>query len=937
MSKFLRRWRRGAALVITVLIGLTALPVSALAGTTGTISGTVTDATTGKPIADASVAAAAPSGSRTTTTDARGFYVLQSLLPDTYTVSVQATGYDSQSVPGVVVQQDLTTYQNLHLAKALKTIAAVHSRSAGNLVQPGTTSDVYNVSGAHLNAIAGGNDLHKTLYQYIAAIPGVTGSGFPAQPRIHGGSAADIAYDFDGIPINERISGRFTTNLSNVGMGNVEVFTGGLDASQAASGLGIINTVVKTGSYPGALRVSYGTSWQYSNQFETLEYGNATPNHRYSWYLSVDNTNSLNQWADGHSYPAYVIQENNGPGVVKTTDIIGNFHYRPNSKDDFQFLIQNGLGEFIWSDYMRRAPGEPVPLSELPCPGAVANSKTYTGGSGGTAPNGQPCPLGLYFSTANTQSGGGNIWHHYSGIGKIQWNHLLNDHSFMVFKLAENFNQYIFDQPIVDMNLAAYENDPYYLKKGCPQYPYTAGSPVPMGSSSECSMARYVSTGYYEDRSSNMYIGSLDYINALNENLTLKAGVGYEWDQNREDVLYTNWFNPDGTWPAINFESNFPTSIPDAYVSADVRAGKWLFSPGLRYTAENYFTPMKFFHASALTPTFAFNYHAGLNDVIRGSATESTSLVASEYVYRNEPKGALNGPGGIPYCGPTTNSDCNFVPSPTRIRSFDLMWEHEFADGTSLKFGPDYWRETNIFQNYTPYNCDFTTNPPTCTQAGPQIPWTGGVRQSFGVEFGLNHVDSKPKGISYWLSATYDNFWASSLSSLTTPWGNVSLPPAIVAEGHMLRSSSNPFLSGTLTLDAHKDNVHFMPMLYYQGPVIYYSGSYDSKHAQITAKPNYSLPYSWLNATVLVDLPHDLTIGIQGQNVLNNTRPITPCTATVNASLPNLGMGCSPFWPVGAGMVQGGVNAPYGITAPGQYASTAQSTPLFMLFISKKI
>jgi hypothetical protein len=976
--KLLHRWRIIASLLsVAFVLGSVAAPLPTLAATTGTIQGTVTDAQTGAPIADAKVSAAAPSGGQSTTTDQHGFYVLQALTPDTYTLSVQATGYTAESIPGVVVQQDLTTTQNARLNKEIKTIANVHARSAGNLVQPNTTTDVYNVSGAQLNAISGGNDLHKTLYQYVAAIPGVTGSGFPAQPRIHGGSAADIAYEFDGIPINERITGLFTTNLSNVGMGNVEVFTGGLGASQSASGLGIINTVVKTGTYPGQLQVSYGTTFENSNQFETLEYGGATPNHRYSWFMSVDNTNSLNQWSSGQTYPAQLIEQANGPGTVKTLDLIGNFHYRPNSKDDFQFLIQNGLGEFNFSYLMPRAPGEPVPLTAMPCNGAQPDPTelNWSGGVGGVAPNGQTCPLGLYFGTANTNQGGGNIWHHYSGLGKIQWSHIVDDHSYFQFKLAENFNQYVFDQPVIEANMPLYENSPDFSISGntyvpdgkggytkvtvpCPALPYQAGTPiqsvpvwsidkktgqpVQTGTKACDQFYNWFSTGYWQNRESHMYLGSIDYSNTLNANTTVKVGVGDEFDKNQVEVFYTPFFNMDGTWPAKNFDSDYPTTLAYAYASADIRAGKWLFSPGVRFSHENYLTPVKHFGVSLVNPTFSFNYTINPTNVIRGSATDSTSFVGSEYVYRNIPAGFLNGfSPTTAYCAPGTQStsNCSFSPDPTLAHSYDLQWEHDFDANTSIKFGPYFWKESNIYETYTPYTCTPPTSPgglPSCTKSGPSIPYNGGIRQAFGFELGLNHVDNNPVGVSYWLSATYDNFWASSTSSLTTPWGTVPLPPSAVARGNLLRSSADPPFVGTLTADWHIYGLHFMPLYYYQSPVTYYTGTISSTtHGTVTAIPNHSFGWASLNGTIAYEMNNGITIGLQGQNILNNDRGVTPCRVSILGSSPNLGIGCSGMWPAGAGTVQTGLNS---ITA-GQYEypSSAQSTPLWMLFISKKI
>jgi hypothetical protein len=79
-------------------------------GTNGTLQGTVTDASTGLPIAGATVTA----GSTSDTTDASGFY--QMTLPaGTYNVTASASGYTSQTASGVVVSAGATTTQNFAL------------------------------------------------------------------------------------------------------------------------------------------------------------------------------------------------------------------------------------------------------------------------------------------------------------------------------------------------------------------------------------------------------------------------------------------------------------------------------------------------------------------------------------------------------------------------------------------------------------------------------------------------------------------------------------------------------------------------------------------------------------------------------------------------------------------------------------------------------
>jgi hypothetical protein len=87
----------------------------ATAGTLGGISGVVTDAKTGAPIAGAHVQISAPSQSVTVTTDARGHYIAFSLQPDDYTLTAEKDGYGTRSVSGESVFADQTQVYDLQL------------------------------------------------------------------------------------------------------------------------------------------------------------------------------------------------------------------------------------------------------------------------------------------------------------------------------------------------------------------------------------------------------------------------------------------------------------------------------------------------------------------------------------------------------------------------------------------------------------------------------------------------------------------------------------------------------------------------------------------------------------------------------------------------------------------------------------------------------
>lgn len=965
MTQIFHKCRGAGILAAALLCATFTLPQTAFAGTTGNINGTVVDPS-GKPVADVSVTAASASQTGHATTDARGFFSIVNLTPDTYTVSFQKQGFQATSVPGITVFQDQTNVVNQRLQTELKTIATVRAAGASNLVKPNQGSDVYNVSGQQLTAATNPVNTHETLYQYLAVTPGVTGTGFPSQPRVRGGQVTDLGYEFDGIPIQDRMTGFFTTNLANIGIGNIEVYTGGLPASGSTNGTGYFNSVVKTGTYPAYTQIALQATSPEANQYVTLEHGWATPDHRFSGYIGFDGVNSTNQYDYGeHTYPNVLMQGFNGPGTVKTRDWVGNFIYRPNQRDAVQFLYTNSLGEFDFDYLLKRNPGEAPAMAMNPCPGALNDSTTFTGGSGGFTPNGQSCPNGLYYTSI--PNGGGNMWHHYGALGKIQWNHNINDHSFFNLRIAENFNQYIFDQPWTDPNVPAWENPsgsynwwslltPYVPSActkagfttaqcsyslpppgqatGCPSYPLQAGAPVtspvfynptpPAGQPTTvtdtgdiCTWLDGFAESFYGDRRSNMYFGNLDYTNQLSANLTVKAGLLHEYDNNLERYYVTNFFNggANGTpaqWPDNYLHSAYPTIENTLWGEADVHVGKFLLSPGLAYASEHYGCPVSGCTTQhAFNPTFNGTYTFDPADILRFSYGNTSSFIGAVYVYREGSRTYNPNKAGFSY-------------NPQINHSADLMFEHEFNDGTTLRFGPFYNKTNNYFQQYTPIV--IVNGVPTF---GKSVLSNGQRHQAFGFELALNHVDNRPMGVSYWLAGTYNNYWATT-SSLSGAFVNFPLPQNIIDQGIYVRAFGNPLLQGTVVADFHSGRFHLDPMAVYSADYFYNTGVTCNKDsAGNTVLPficqNESIAGAnwWTKLMAYEELgpQKNYTLGIRVDNLFDNTNDVTPCTSD--------GTGCFPF-----NGPQSGV-----ITAPGAqiYQNYSQGPRTFYFFLGVKM
>src|SRR5947209_13699082 len=132
---------RVAALLVT-LFAFASVTLPASAGTAGGVTGRIVDSANQAALADVAVLVTSASQTERTTTDANGNYRFLTLIPDTYTVSLDKSGYDPVSQPGIAVFADQVQSVNLSMTKTLREIARVRSRAASDVVKPGTTSDV---------------------------------------------------------------------------------------------------------------------------------------------------------------------------------------------------------------------------------------------------------------------------------------------------------------------------------------------------------------------------------------------------------------------------------------------------------------------------------------------------------------------------------------------------------------------------------------------------------------------------------------------------------------------------------------------------------------------------------------------------------------------------------------------------------------------------
>ncbi|MGH7728049.1 MAG: carboxypeptidase regulatory-like domain-containing protein, partial [Vulcanimicrobiaceae bacterium] len=250
------------------------------AGTIGTLSGTVIDSQTHQPVFGVAVDAVSPSATYHGKTDAKGFYSFTGVIPDTYIVSFQASGFQVASVTGVTVNADQVTTVDGLLTEALKTIGRVSARSIGGAFQPTQPQDTYTVTSQQIETTLGRPDALSEA-DLLASLPGASfdSSGYPV---LRGGRENEEGFEYEGIPYTDALTSQFINALAlNPAAGSLQLTPGAGDASSGNTGTGVVNLIAKRGTYPGfgSVLALVGGNGGFNHQLN-LEYGFAGANGR---------------------------------------------------------------------------------------------------------------------------------------------------------------------------------------------------------------------------------------------------------------------------------------------------------------------------------------------------------------------------------------------------------------------------------------------------------------------------------------------------------------------------------------------------------------------------------------------------------------------------------------------------------------------------------
>ncbi|MEW6062084.1 MAG: TonB-dependent receptor, partial [Bacteroidota bacterium] len=206
-----------------------------IAGTTGKISGRVTDAKSGEPLVGANVVI-------TGTTlggiaDLDGYYTILNIPPGNYEIQFRFIGYRTYVVRNIQITSDNTTKLDAVMQEDVVTTQEVVVTAEKPVVQVNLTSTVATVNDQEIKALP-----VQELQDIVNLQAGVVNGHF------RGGREGEVQYQVNGVSINNVYDNKSSIKIDRSIIQEVQVITGTFDAEYGQAMSGVVNTVLKSGS-----------------------------------------------------------------------------------------------------------------------------------------------------------------------------------------------------------------------------------------------------------------------------------------------------------------------------------------------------------------------------------------------------------------------------------------------------------------------------------------------------------------------------------------------------------------------------------------------------------------------------------------------------------------------------------------------------------------
>jgi len=226
-------------------------PFLLLAGTTGKITGRITDRATGEGLISANVTVVGTSLGAATNID--GYYVIVNVPPGTYEVRVTMVGFAPVTARSVKVVTDQTTPLSLQMESSAVQMADVVVQAERPLVQKDLTATLSVVNSEQIAMLP-----VRTFVEVVQLQAGVVGEGTTLHVR--GGRDNEVAYMIDGMYVKDPVLGSLGTRVNNDAIQELVFLSGTYNAEYGNALSGVVNIVTKEGASTFGAELEAATS-----------------------------------------------------------------------------------------------------------------------------------------------------------------------------------------------------------------------------------------------------------------------------------------------------------------------------------------------------------------------------------------------------------------------------------------------------------------------------------------------------------------------------------------------------------------------------------------------------------------------------------------------------------------------------------------------------
>lgn len=209
--------------------------VSLLGGTTGKISGYITDAETGKPLTGVNVIVMGTNLGAAS--DIEGYYVILNVKPGSYSLKVSMIGYQEIQLNDVPVHVDFTTPVNFKLRQIVlesqEEVIVIGQRPE---IQRDRTSTMSVIGSEEINKLPV-TEFHELINLQAGVVDG----------HFRGGRHGEVSYMLDGISISDPYNGGMVVEIENSTIQEVKVISGTFSAEYGQAMSGVVNIITKSG------------------------------------------------------------------------------------------------------------------------------------------------------------------------------------------------------------------------------------------------------------------------------------------------------------------------------------------------------------------------------------------------------------------------------------------------------------------------------------------------------------------------------------------------------------------------------------------------------------------------------------------------------------------------------------------------------------------